>query len=102
MNERKIFVKDRECTPDPYKLKCDGIPFVIAGRKVLDCKHGVDHHLGDKEKRKAQKIDGENADFGDVNLQEMFAKSRNIYPSSQKHGCLARIVVKDIISFPEI
>ena len=38
------------------EIEFTGTPFIILGAKRLDCVHGVDHHISDKEKRIQQKI----------------------------------------------
>ena len=39
------------------KISFTGMPFVILGRKVYDCQHGVDRKAGEKRKRKeAQEV----------------------------------------------
>ena len=85
-------MKHRVSVLEPYRLKSDGTPFVIAGRRALDCKHGPDHHIKEKEREKAKKIEAKNADM-------CFSKSRKTFQSSIKHGCPAKIVVRDVISF---
>jgi len=37
------------------KISFTGMPFVILGRKVYDCQHGVDKKAGVKRKRKRRK-----------------------------------------------
>ncbi|CAC5404646.1 unnamed protein product [Mytilus coruscus] len=51
---KKIRFRD----PQPYSvpiIPCDGIPFVVVGRKLLECHQGIDRDGHRKEKRKIEK-----------------------------------------------
>ena len=37
------------------RITFTGVPFIILGRKVCDCKHGIDSKAGEKRKRKEAK-----------------------------------------------
>ena len=37
-------------------IRFEGSPFLILGRKVYDCQHGVDRHAKDKSKNKQESV----------------------------------------------
>ena len=37
-------------------IQFEGSPFLILGRKVYDCQHGVDSHAKDKSRNKQQSV----------------------------------------------
>ena len=48
--KHKVFFEDP--AGGHNRIKFDGCPYIIVGRKVYDCQHGVDRHA--KEKKKNQ------------------------------------------------
>eukprot|EP00795_Rhopilema_esculentum_P017439 gene17439-9042_t len=65
------------------------IPYVIIGKKQLDCQYGKDQKKHVKENRKAQ----QERNYPD--LTKRHYRSR----ISKKHGCPAKIVLRDVIYF---
>ncbi|KAM4050462.1 uncharacterized protein ACNLHF_016233 [Anomaloglossus baeobatrachus] len=75
-------------------LEYTGVPFIIAGRKVLCCHLGQDLCLPQK-KRYIQATDQKKtADHG-------YIKSRKIIQSTKKMDCPAKIYVYHIIRYPD-
>ena len=44
--KHKVFFEDP--TGGQNRIQFDGCPFIIVGRKVYDCQHGVDRHAKEK------------------------------------------------------
>ena len=47
--KHKIMFEDRKVREKEQQIKFSGHPFVILGNNLLDCTHGVNHHLSRKE-----------------------------------------------------
>ena len=58
----EVRFNDTQTNARPY-IPYDGIPFVIIGKKVLDCHHGRDRHVKEKEQRKQAQAGREVSDF---------------------------------------
>jgi len=52
----KILFEDIQREGTHPQIKFTGIPFLILGKKDLDCSHGIDRDISTKKKRKEKKI----------------------------------------------
>ena len=52
--KHKIMFEDRKVRDKEQQIKFSGHPFVILGNNLLDCTHGVNHHLS-RKKRSARR-----------------------------------------------
>ena len=72
-----------------------GMPYMILGRKELDCEFGVDRHLPRKIKRRREK---------EARIESGYAYPRSMYTLSKetkKLGCRAKIQMKELVEFPD-
>ena len=79
--------------PPGPKLEFTGIPFIIVGKKLFECTHGTGHHKAVKEKKLSKRKDN----MSDFNFQ----KNRYLTQNSKKMNCPSRIMVRDIVFFPD-
>lgn len=56
LNGRRVLWEDMLVHDRQQQLAFDGIPFVVLGAIVLDCAHGVNRHLSQKNKATDLKI----------------------------------------------
>ena len=56
LKEHKILFEDIKSAHSLQQIRWSGNPFIIIGKKSLDCTHGVDHSLSKKQKIKENKI----------------------------------------------
>ena len=49
MKGRKILFEDIKVEGSEQQIKFNGSPFIILGKKLLDCTHGVDHAIARKK-----------------------------------------------------
>lgn len=54
--KRKIYFEDSRIGSTRNKIPFDGCPYIVMGRKVYDCQHGVDRHAKDKKRKKDDKL----------------------------------------------
>ena len=47
--KHKIMIEDRKVREKEQQINFSGHPFVMLGNKLLNCTHGVNHHLSRKE-----------------------------------------------------
>ncbi|KAK6167017.1 hypothetical protein SNE40_021129 [Patella caerulea] len=86
--DQKHFVRSEDDTI-PY----DGTPFMVVNVKKLPCQHGTDMHASHKAKR--EKSLAENGDH------VVPKKRKKMVQSSYKFDCGAKIVVKEVVRFPD-
>ncbi|XP_072022279.1 calcium-responsive transcription factor-like [Amphiura filiformis] len=77
-------------------IKYDGIPYLRVGTKILECHHGKDWKEAQK-KRKKEKIKQLPVDANGC-VQK---KSRKPIQGTKKLDCPARLIVREVIKFPE-
>ena len=53
---KKVFFEDPQSVTSQSRIKYDGIPFIITGKRVYDCHQGIDRHAADKERRNTSKV----------------------------------------------
>ena len=53
---KKMFFEDPQFETSQSRIKYDGIPFIITGKRVYDCHQGIDRHAADKERRNTSKV----------------------------------------------
>ncbi|XP_057296487.1 uncharacterized protein LOC130625411 [Hydractinia symbiolongicarpus] len=58
LKNHKILFEDIKNKESPQQILWSGTPFVIVGKKSLDCTHGVDHGILKKKKIQDEKIKG--------------------------------------------
>ncbi|XP_028415032.1 uncharacterized protein LOC114538114 [Dendronephthya gigantea] len=80
-----------------FKLEFDGIPFEIAGIRILDCQNGPDKNKAKKEKEALKKF--EHADGVDHSYNH--PKRRFLVQDTKRCGCPARIHMRKIVKFPD-
>ena len=51
-----MFFEDPQSVTSQSRIKYDGIPFIITGKRVYDCHQGIDRHAADKERRNTSKV----------------------------------------------
>ena len=85
-------IKRKSSTSGP-RLEFDGVPFIILGKKIHDCTHGVDHDKARKVKTFAEK----RANNSDHN----FTESRFLSQNSKKMDCFSKVIVRDVVFFPD-
>ena len=56
--KHKIMFEDRKVREKEQQIKFSGHQFVILGSNLLDCTHGVNHHLSRKENVSKKTIEG--------------------------------------------
>ena len=56
MKGKKVFFEDPQSVTSQSRIKYDGIPFIITGKRVYDCHQGIDRHAEDKERRNTSKV----------------------------------------------
>ena len=56
--KHKIMFEDRKVREKEQQIKFSGHPFVILGNNLLDCTHGVNHHLSRKENVSKKTVEG--------------------------------------------
>ena len=56
--KHKIMFEVRKVRGKEQQIKFSGHPFVILGNNLLDCTHGVNHHLSKKENVSKKTIEG--------------------------------------------
>ena len=56
MKGKKVFFEDPQSVTSQSRIKYDGIPFIITGKRVYDCHQGIDRHAADKERRNTSKV----------------------------------------------
>ncbi|XP_063952577.1 uncharacterized protein LOC129257734 [Lytechinus pictus] len=76
-------------------VHCDGSPFVVLGKYTLDCMFGRDKNKAAKE-RMAEERDRE---FEGGHPRPR--KKRKRLQQSKKKGCPAKVVMKEVILFPQ-
>uniref|UniRef100_T1J4G8 Uncharacterized protein n=1 Tax=Strigamia maritima TaxID=126957 RepID=T1J4G8_STRMM len=72
-----------------FEIKDDGIPFVIVGKKMLECQNGIDHDFQRKSNRRQEKSDTPQ-------------KKRKLTRDSKKLNCTAQIKMIEVMRFPHI
>lgn len=55
IKKHKILFEDVKTKELQQQISFTGVPFVILGKKSLDCTHGVDHGISKKKKRADEK-----------------------------------------------
>ncbi|XP_053568459.1 uncharacterized protein LOC128658038 [Bombina bombina] len=75
-------------------LKFSGIPYVIAGTKILQCHLGKDTAIS-KKRKYAELRDGKQGE------DHNFVKRRRMIQNTKKMGCTAKIHISHIIKYPE-
>lgn len=58
LKNHKILFEDIKNKESLQQILWSGTPFVIVGKKSLDCTHGVDHGISKKKKIQDEKIKG--------------------------------------------
>ena len=56
MKGKKVFFEDPHTPMSQPRIKYDGVPFIIIGKRVYDCHQGIDRHVADKQRRKSAKV----------------------------------------------
>jgi hypothetical protein len=57
LRKRKVFFEDpKNSHTDQERLDFDGVPYMIMGRKVVECQHGIDRHANEKKRNRESKI----------------------------------------------
>ncbi|XP_050408943.1 uncharacterized protein LOC126823910 [Patella vulgata] len=82
--------QENACPAIPF----DGIPFIIIGRKILECHQGVDRDLKLKEKRRLERellSEDDNS----------FKKRKRRHQETKKKSCPAFIKIRHIVKFPD-
>ncbi|KAK6195731.1 hypothetical protein SNE40_001095 [Patella caerulea] len=82
--------QENACPPIPF----DGIPFIIIGKKILECHQGIDRDLKYKEKKKLER---ELLHKDDIN----FKKRKTRHLETKKKSCPAFIKIRHIVKFPD-
>jgi len=54
--KHKVFFEDPKTGHSGKRIKFDGCPYIIVGRKVYDCQHGVDRHAKEKKRKEESKL----------------------------------------------
>ena len=52
--KHKVFFEDP--VGGHNRIKFDGCPYIIVGRKVYDCQHGVDRHAKEKQRNQQNRV----------------------------------------------
>ena len=55
IKKHKILFEDVKQPNQRQQIEFSGIPFIIIGKKALDCTHGTDHSISTKKKAEAKK-----------------------------------------------
>ncbi|KAJ7389470.1 hypothetical protein OS493_031439 [Desmophyllum pertusum] len=74
------------------RIQFDGCPFIIVGRKVYDCQHGVDRHA--KEKLMNQQKSGDGDHY-------VGPKKKLFKQTTKKLNCPATVVIRETLRFPD-
>lgn len=49
MKGKKVFFEDPRTPMSQPRITYDGVPFMIAGKRVYDCHQGTDRHAAEKQ-----------------------------------------------------
>ncbi|KAK6179178.1 hypothetical protein SNE40_011597 [Patella caerulea] len=93
MEKQMIRFEDTQPNAVP-KIIYDGIPFVIAGKKIMECHLGIDRDKRKKEYRRQKIEDLCNKDHSSAN------KKRKVQDSKKKM-CPVQIKIRHIVKFPD-
>ncbi|XP_022107288.1 uncharacterized protein LOC110988256 [Acanthaster planci] len=84
-NHRIYWEEPQQDTPlkSPSKINFDGVPFILLAKRVLDCQHGRDWRRRSKEKTERKR------------------RKKPCGQETRKLGCLATIIMRELVCFPE-
>ena len=71
----KVFFEDR----NGGRIKFDGCPYIILGRKVYDCQHGVDRHANEKKRDKDKKMVSRKKNESELKKLNILVNYRNYF-----------------------
>ena len=77
--KHKIIFEDIKSNEYSQQITWSGTPFIVIGKKSLDCTHGKDHSVSKKQKNKDAKIKGK------VRLYKLFKVVFVFKRLNQKH-----------------
>ncbi|XP_057292167.1 uncharacterized protein LOC130614741 [Hydractinia symbiolongicarpus] len=97
LKNHKILFEDIKNKESPQQILWSGTPFLIVGKKSLDCTHGVDHGILKKKKIQDEKIKGKDSQTH----RKVYSTARFMVQNSKKLGCPAKIIIRDIAFFPD-
>ncbi|XP_050401545.1 uncharacterized protein LOC126818272 [Patella vulgata] len=93
MEKQMIRFEDTQPNAVP-KIIYDRIPFVIAGKKIMECHLGIDRDKKKKEERRKKIEDLSNTDHS-------FAIKKRKVQDSKKKMCPVQIKIRHIVKFPD-
>ena len=120
--KHKVFFEDP--VGGHNRIKFDGCPYIIVGRKVYDCQHGVDRHAKEKQRNQQNRvserqppIDGYyernmcyiiievytvKQPFLQVDVDHyMGPKKRLFKQTTKKLNCPATVIIRETLRFPD-
>ena len=100
----KVFFEDHK-TETGKRIKFDGCPYVILGRKVFDCQHGVDCHAKDKKRKQknaqVRKEKGSRSIHIKDGTRQWHVTNQLFFPNRQKRGTMFSAVKRGSSSKPQ-
>ncbi|XP_065058969.1 uncharacterized protein LOC135686629 [Rhopilema esculentum] len=102
----KITFEDAKVKSRPeQQITYDGIPYIIAGQKIYECEFGVDRNITTKKRlldlkavEMLRKLSGVEEQKSDIDLKVVKRRAPRF---CKKFGCPAKIVLRDVVFFPE-
>ncbi|XP_071478090.1 uncharacterized protein [Diadema antillarum] len=77
------------------KIEYDGIPFMHLNKNIYECEYGKDHKFKTKVRAKAARAEKRKRETGNSN------SARNLIQDTKKKDCQAKLVMKEVMKFPE-
>nr|XP_047143409.1 uncharacterized protein LOC124805828 isoform X3 [Hydra vulgaris] len=90
----EMIAKNHNVLWEDYAIQYSGIPHMVVGHKILDCHHGFDRNISAKNSYKKKK---KNAKMDDHSFQKNYV----ILQDTKKFLCPAKIVMREILQFPD-
>nr|XP_047126230.1 uncharacterized protein LOC105847011 [Hydra vulgaris] len=87
----EMIAKNHNVLWEDYVIQYSGIPHMVVGHKILDCHHGFDRNISAKNSYK------KNAKMDDHSFQKNYV----ILQDTKKFMCPAKIVIREILQFPD-
>ncbi|XP_078312412.1 calcium-responsive transcription factor-like isoform X2 [Crassostrea virginica] len=82
----KVRIWDTQNNADPY-IRYDGTPFIIMGKKVLECHQGFDRDSKTNQKKQTKSPASDHT----------FKRKRRLVQSTKKKDCPARIKIRHVV-----
>ncbi|XP_062598703.1 uncharacterized protein LOC134260135 [Saccostrea cucullata] len=88
VSDPQVRLWDTQGNADPY-IRYDGIPFIIMGKKVLECHQGFDRDTKTNQRKKRRLPASDH----------IFKHKRRLVQNTKKKGCPVRIKIRHVVKF---